>query len=360
MPNAKSDPKNSRPSMLEAAVALARRSWHVFPVWWPIVTAEGQVACACPKPECRVGGERERDVAKHPVVYSGQNESTCDEAQVRRWWAEWPLANVGVALEPSGLMALDVDDRNGRDAAIAKLGAAQDALCPLPATVEAVTGSGCAHLYYRRPAHPIRGDVMGITVRGRNYVVAPPSLHRSGNRYAWEPGCSPDDVEVAELPDAWAEALRQPERDLSDVGAPADEPTWLAAIPQEERARRMREYVAAQRGERMGVDRSSLAFIVAAHAVRGYAVRDAEVALAAMLEYGARCEPPYPDGEIRERVWSAYEQAHSPAWGELIERELLAESLRRKPTRLATKPHPTDEQIALVIERAYARYRTNG
>lgn len=331
--------------MLEEALALARRGYRIFPVWWPIVTAEGIVSCACPEPECRHGGRREREIAKHPIVYAGQNESTCDEAQVRAWWEEYPLANIGLDLAASGLMALDIDDRNGRDAALAKLQAAITATGELPDTVQVVSGSGW-HLYYRRPPGvELRGEFMGITVRGRNYVIAPPSLHRSANRYTWETGNSPDDIEVAELPPAWAAALSRPLADLSDVGVPDDEPGWLRDISQENRVSRMREYLASQRGERMGQDRASLAFIVAASAIRGHAVRDVDAALAAMLEYGSRCEPPYSEEAIRERVWNAYEQAHTPEWGAALQRSVLVDAVMTAAHQ-AAPPEPPDELAA--------------
>ena len=43
----------------------------------------------------------------------------------------------------------------------------------------------------------------GLDVRTQGcYVVAPPSVHRSGDRYRWADCCAPDDVTIADAP-AW-------------------------------------------------------------------------------------------------------------------------------------------------------------
>ncbi len=42
---------------------------------------------------------------------------------------------------------------------------------------------------------------------GGGYVVAPPSQHPNGTAYRWREGCSPDDVELADLPDGILEAI---------------------------------------------------------------------------------------------------------------------------------------------------------
>src|SRR5262249_52633034 len=48
-------------------------------------------------------------------------------------------------------------------------------------------------------------------------VVAPPSLHHSGNRYAWEASSHPDDVALAPLPD-WLWAMGEAKASTSADG----------------------------------------------------------------------------------------------------------------------------------------------
>ncbi len=76
--------------------------------------------------------------------------------------------------------------------------------------VEALTGGGGRHLYFRHPGGIVRNRVglaPGIDVRGDGgCVVAPPSVHPSGKRYAWVASHGPEDSPLARAP-AWL--LRQ-------------------------------------------------------------------------------------------------------------------------------------------------------
>jgi hypothetical protein len=61
---------------IEAAVG-----WHVFPA---------------------------RPGTKIPLVKWG-DEATCDLAKIVEWWTRWPMANIGIAVKPSGLVVIDTD-----------------------------------------------------------------------------------------------------------------------------------------------------------------------------------------------------------------------------------------------------------
>lgn len=81
-------------------------------------------------------------------------------------------------------------------------------------TVTILTGGGGEHLIFRHPAgEHIGGSNRGlpkfIDVRAHGgQFVAPPSLHPSGNVYAWEEDYGPHQIELAELPEQIAELLR--------------------------------------------------------------------------------------------------------------------------------------------------------
>ena len=67
-----------------------------------------------------------------------------------------------------------------------------------PETWTAITGRGGYHLYYRGNGKIKNraGIIDGVDIRGNGgYVVAPPSIHKNGNRYEWE--YSPDEFEIA-------------------------------------------------------------------------------------------------------------------------------------------------------------------
>src|SRR5262245_57392911 len=149
--------------MRPAALALAARGWRVFPVH---VTVDG--ACSCRKAECR-------DTGKHPRISAWQKQATSDSNQIERWWQRWPDANIGVATG-GGLTVVDLDNAE-------QLASFLVVAKTLPATLVARTGRGL-HLYFSGDIGSSR-KVDDILLRGaEGYVIAPPSLHASGNRYA--------------------------------------------------------------------------------------------------------------------------------------------------------------------------------
>lgn len=146
---------------------------------------------------------------KRPLI-AGWNHTaaTTDPAAITRLWGEqFPDANVGVSCGPSDLVVVDVDPRHG----------GQDTLGSLflqhgdawTRTVTARTGGGGTHYYFR--AHgkryadtvgaPACGIGSGIDSRAAGgFVVAPHSLHATGNRYTWDPGYGPADHLILSLP----------------------------------------------------------------------------------------------------------------------------------------------------------------
>lgn len=174
-------------SMLDAALLYVSRGWYVLPLHYPIANG-----CSCGKSTC---GD---NVGKHPLsalVPNGLNDASGDEARIRSWWGARPAANIGVACRMSKLIVIDVDPRNGGDKSFAELVAKHD---PFPETLIADTGGGGFHLYFKNPGVKIKRPGKGIDIKDEGYVVAPPSLHRSGKHYVWRNAEAPS----AALP-AW-------------------------------------------------------------------------------------------------------------------------------------------------------------
>lgn len=168
-------------SFLAEALSCAARNWAIFPI---------------------VPG------GKQPLgklAPNGLKNATCDPAIIDAWWTKEPQANVAIATGAiSGLVVLDVDAKSGGDETLADLELLHG---KLPQTVEVLTGGGGRHVYFRWPGRQIPNSAgrigTGLDVRGDGgYVVAPPSLHQSGQRYQWEISSDPSDVELAEIP-AW-------------------------------------------------------------------------------------------------------------------------------------------------------------
>src|SRR3989441_6168493 len=137
------------------------------------------------------------------------------EEEARGWFRTWPDAGIGVVTGAiSSLVVIDLDLRHGGDVGLEDL---ERQHARLPITVKCRTGGGGRHLYFAHPGGLVRNKVglaPGVDLRGDGgYVVAPPSLHASGVRYAWVDGRAPGNTAIVSLPD-WVlrQAVEEPAR----------------------------------------------------------------------------------------------------------------------------------------------------
>lgn len=180
---------HDRPILTASAAAwYAAHGYSIFPLHTP-----RRGGCSCGKRNCD-------DIGKHPRTANGVADATTDAATVAEWWRQWPDANIGIACGPSGLLVLDLDEYKSTYGGGNLLDDADIA------TVTTITGGGGRHVWYRMPPDATLGNrrgalPSGIDVRGwGGYVVAAPSLHKSGNRYTFAPGAAPSEMAVAPLP----------------------------------------------------------------------------------------------------------------------------------------------------------------
>lgn len=168
---------NAGNPMLIAALAYAKRGWHVTP-------------CQ-PK-------------AKTPASKHGYKDATTEKVQIIQTWTRVPNANVAIATGLiSGLVVLDIDPRNGGDASLSELERRHG---PLPDTLQVTTGGGGRHFYFAVPPDGMRSGKLaeGIDVKADGgYVIAPPSIHPSGGQYKWV--TDPKRTTIARCPD-WVTA----------------------------------------------------------------------------------------------------------------------------------------------------------
>ena len=317
------------PSRGEEAVSLALLGWHVFPVWG---VRAGK--CECGNPECAHPG-------KHPVsrlVSHGHKDASRAVLTVQKWWTqgEW---NVGAYLAASGLVALDLDPRNGSEETSSHLVAE---LGGLPPTVESRTGGGGRHLVFVAGDGSYVGNLgPGVDVKHDGYIVLPPSSHFSGGVYEWALRSSPVEREPAELPPSWRERVGKP-------GA--------AGRPSSSRRDRRSGHTTPI-GETIpdGFRNDELASLAGSMRHRG--MGEAEI-LPALLETNRlRCQPPLAEDEVEQIAASIGRYEPAVPTGRCAQRErwpappaaeafhgLVGEIVR------AIEPHSEADSAALLLQ----------
>jgi hypothetical protein len=214
-----------RQDLLAAALAHARRGWHVFPLRpggkRPALHGEGR----CPHTGPCHGGHQ-----------GWEQRATTDPARIHACWTHGPCFNVGIACGPSGLVVIDLDTpKTGaaphtesaaegiRDGikALAEMYERHGQPWP-PATFTVATPSG-RHLYFTAPPGVRLGNTAGrlgrcIDTRAAGgYVVAPGSIV-AGHAYVVI-----NPVDPGPLPGWLAAQLAEPlaPRRASPPGTPA-------------------------------------------------------------------------------------------------------------------------------------------
>jgi hypothetical protein len=284
---------------LRFALGYGRRGWPVFPLH-----SIRDRRCTCSQTECSSPG-------KHPRTEHGLKDASTDRETIERWWGEWPDANVGIRTGAvSGLVVLDIDPRHGGDESLAALERQHG---PLPDTPQSLTGGGGRHALFAHPgSSSVRNKVgiaCGLDLRGDGgYIVAPPSLHVRGQRYAWDLAAHPRSLAPAPLP-GWLLAL-------TTVSAP--------------RARCDGTPVAIPRGTR----NATLASLAGSMRSRG--LTEDEIAVA-LLAVNARCDPPLPEEEVRQIAKSIARYNPTESVGELAESTTGSPSAPPGPRVLLTR-----------------------
>jgi len=138
---------------------------------------------------------------KLPRTPHGVKDFTRDRGVIASWKRRWPGTNWGCT--QVGVIALDVDPRNGGSVSALNLRSEHRTLC-------VQTGGGGWHLYYRCSG-PVRGKVEGICgidvkAGGTGYLVAPGSIHPDTEK----PYRLYRDAPIADLPEHLQPLIVQP------------------------------------------------------------------------------------------------------------------------------------------------------
>jgi hypothetical protein len=233
--------------------------------------------CTCESPTCG-------SPAKHPLTPNGVHGATTDEQVIRRWWSEAEIANVGIATG-KGLLVLDIDAKHGGLESLAQLEVQHG---PLPMTPTVATGGGSRHYYFRLPDGVMVGNragvAAGIDVRSDGgYVVAPPSLHASGQRYEW---LVPPDKPLAEAPQ-WLLDMVNGRIGTRCASATSDSMTLTVQPATAD--------LATHAGVGEGQRNATLCRLIGVHLARG---DDPEAIEPLALAWAERCSPPMDQAEV--------------------------------------------------------------
>lgn len=159
--------------MLDHALAYAAKGYYIFPC----------------KPN-----------SKEPLTPHGHKDATTDEETIRQWWTKWPESNIGLSLEPSGLMVVDLDRHPGQPDGLKALNELRQNR-PIPGPVSYTGGDGL-HCILKKPAAQVKGKPLpGVDVKTKGYIILPPSLHPSGKTYQWKEGRSLLECEPLDAPE---------------------------------------------------------------------------------------------------------------------------------------------------------------
>ena len=212
--------------------------------------------------------------AKEPLTRHGFKDATTDEVRVAAWWRQWPDANIGIPTgTASGLVAVDIDPRNGGDDSLDELRSKHGRF---PDTAEQMTGGGGRHIIFRNPGVRMPKTLApGIDLKGDGgYIVVAPSIHPSGNRYEWD-GI---DGENALL-------------------KPADAPAWLLERARDRRGSARAAVATDAVKWRPGERNTKLTSLAGSLRRRGLALEAIEREL--LRENHRRCDPPLESPEVR-------------------------------------------------------------
>ena len=204
----------------------------------------------------------------------------------------WPWPGVAVVCGnvSGGLLVLDIDGEDGEASVRGR---------HLPPTVIATTPNGTHYYFHWARSEPCPGPKvrllagMDILAEG-SYVVAPPTVRSDGGCYAWADLCSPDEIDLAPVPDWLAELLL---RDPGEKRAAA--PASDEIIPS-------------------GMRNTTLTSLAGTMRRRG--MSEETICAALLSENKQRCQPPLPEGEVRGIARSV--ARYDPASGERHETDM--------------------------------------
>ena len=150
----------------QAALSYANRGWKVFPITPNLKTPLAALAL------------------------QGYKNATFDPAIIEQWWTEHPTANIGLNLEASGLVCVDVDSYK-ENCIFDTYMQTHD----LPETLQQRSARGGTHYIFRSPPDSEYPGILGegVDVKHKGYILLEPSTFDAG-AYSWINEITPVDA----------------------------------------------------------------------------------------------------------------------------------------------------------------------
>lgn len=247
--------------MLDAALAYASMGWAVLPT---------------------------SKKTKRPLISGGSLSATTDADTIKRWWEEFPSANIGIATgKISGIWVVDIDIKDGKNGAKSIASEYEDTYTIERDQLKQKTTSGGVHLVFECPDdYEIRnktGVLEGVDIRGEGgYIIAAPSAMYVDNEwkeYQW----NSLENKVYKAPE-WALDLSKRRGGETNSSGQLDVLRVVSGLDQTTRDTGLFKFACLLRQRDIPID----------------------LALAFVSEAANRCSPPFEQAVAQEKVEQAY------------------------------------------------------
>jgi putative DNA primase/helicase len=277
--------------MIKFAIAYAKRGFPV--VRTHTLTSAGD--CSCGASTCSSPG-------KHP---QGSPKPTTDLALIKAWSKDG--YSLGIYPDDS-FFVLDID---AKDQGLTTLAQWEVDHGRLPATPTVRTGGGGFHFYFKAPQDlKLKNKVKvarGVDIRARGgFVVAPPSMHKSGTPYAWDMERGAPSLELAEAP-AWLLSILTKEKKAPTI-FDGDSPfadVDIEATPLEKRLKAAKKAL-ADHPDAVEGDGGDLTTLQAASIGYDFGIPIEKWSGQLATYNDERCDPPWSPEALTEKLRSAY------------------------------------------------------
>lgn len=276
--------------MVDFAAAYARKFHAVVPCGaWTFTGRDGKTV----------------DMWKRPLIKNWTEKPLRTEGEARRYWADqWythhqtPLIAVATGQACGGYIVVDLDkheDRGIDGYRHLKEWERRTGLYLPENTWTGLSGSGGVHLWFHtdKALRSFSNADIGVDLRADGgCIIVAPSLHPSGNRYQWEAGYSPNDMDCAQADEAVIQFISECRPNGSE---------YRASVRRGECEGERKMLLPPELPE--GGRHTALISLIGT--MNRLGVSDAAIEAAVRIENNLKCRPPLDENELQKTIFSA-------------------------------------------------------